>query len=519
MTWEETIIKNKRDRAEILYKADKDLELQRIIIEKCSRDPVFYINNFCWTFNPNLSYPYIPFLLYPKQEALILDLEKGLQDARKGLKVNLILDKPRNVGATFTVMAWISCHFLFDDFTARVGSRKEEYVDKSGDKDTLFYKIDYILDRLPFWMVPNDLSRGRTHLSLSHPFKENVISGESANQNFARGGRKSMILFDELAFWETAQSSWESAGEASNFRVAMSTPPETARDSFFHKLLTGRKGNVRLFSFSWNDVAGRDEKWLKEAKETKSEEEFAREIMKSYDGVVEGRVYMNDLKLSKMSDAEYNGNLPLFISWDFGLDSVAMIWWQKDFKNNKLYIIDCYTNSNKSIDWYIPFVTGEIISGKSFNYSNYELDFIKRHREWSGDITHFGDPSVEQRHLSTGESTRMVLEDQYNIYIQSKSFSGRKWTDLRDKARLAFRRLEFNQTRSEPVITALRLARYPKKRENNNSQSDSKLPIHDATSHFRSSFEYFCDNEPTYFIQNGAIIEEENETFDRFEVI
>ncbi len=493
---------NKRFRADILQRAENDIELQQVLILKCKYDPIFFVDTFCWTYDPRLTEPVIPFILYPKQERLIAKLEECLKRSREGEKINLFLDKPRDVGATFTVMIWALHKYMFDEFSARVGSRKEDYVDKKGESDTLFYKLDFNLERLPKWLLPNGyVSDCRSSMILKHPTMPNLIAGESANPNFGRGGRKSITVFDELGFWDWAKSSWESAGESTNFRLAMTTPPETGRDSHTYKLLSGQMGKIEVFEFDWTDVPMRDQKWLAQQRETKSDEEMGREVLKSYEGTTEGKVYATDFRLATFSNVDYNPDLPMFISWDFGLDMVAMIWWQKDFRTNRLKIIDSYQNSNKSIDFYIPFVTGIIKSGVErpiHEYNEYELDKIELHRSWQVvTITHFGDPDVNKRSLKDKESTGDVLKKEGGIIVQSKDWAGREWKDMKEPTLLSFRRLEINEARNELYISAMRNAKYPKRRENSQSTSEVMKPVHDWTSHFRSSHEYFIDNEPS----------------------
>lgn len=493
---------NKRFRADIIQRAEKDKELQAALIQKCRLDIIFFIDTFCWTYDPRLSDPIIPFILYPKQEKLIAKLEEWLARSRQGEKINAFIDKPRDVGATFTVMTWCLAEYLFDDFSARVGSRKEDYVDKKGEPDTLFYKLDFNLERIPKWLLPSGFdSNARSSMILKNPQNPNIISGESANPNFGRGGRKSVTIFDELGFWDWAKSSWESAGESTNFRIAMTTPPETGRDSHTYKLLTGDLGRIELFEFDWTDVPSRDEKWLQQQRETKSDEELAREVLKSYEGTTEGKVYATDFRLAQLTEIDYDPNLPVFVSWDFGLDSVAMIWIQKDFKTNRIKVIDSYQNSNKAIDFYIPFITGVVKSGveKSIHeYSEYELEKIDLHKKWQiVDITHFGDPDVNKRALKDKESTADVLAKS-GITVQTKDWAGRVWGDMKEPTLLSFRRLEINEKRNEYFISAMRNAKYPKRRENSQSTSEPIKPVHDWTSHFRSSYEYFIDNEPSY---------------------
>ena len=66
----------------------------------------------------------------------------------------------------------------------------------------------------------------------------------------------------------------------------------------------------------------------------------------------------------------YDDNLPLYVSWDFGFsDDCAIIWAQPT--GRKLRIIDTYRNNGKTIDFYIPFITG-ITPSDGYKYSKCE---------------------------------------------------------------------------------------------------------------------------------------------------
>ena len=510
-------------RIELLQRAEDDPELQELILAKMATDPIWAIDSFFWTYDPRLPDPTIPFILYPKQEKLIFKLEDCLKRSKLGETINLVLDKPRDVGATFTVVAWILTKVLSQEFSARIGSRNEDYVDKTGNTDSLFYKLDVQLNRLPKWMVG---AYQRSHMMFKGGKGE--VIGEATNPNFARGGRKTVILFDEHGFWDVAKSSWESAGEATNFRISMSTPPETGADSFFHKLLTGKQGAIEKFVFDWTDVPTRDEKWLEQKRANKSEEEFAREVLKSYEGTIEGRVYAVALQHADIGDhVEYNPALPLFVSWDFGRDTTYLIWWQKDFRTDQLYIIDSYHNMNKSIDFYVPFVTGILASG-IYEYDVTDLQTISRHWEWKKEITHFGDPDVDSERVADDTTTNKVLQ-KHGIYVQTKAWAGRSWyKDMREKTALSFRRVHINENRNEHLISALRQSAYPKRTEGSQATTEPLKPIHNWTSHPRTAYEYFIDNEPSLdrFARRaererleGRPNEVKPKTFDPFSVV
>lgn len=507
---------NKKERIRILNKARTNPELRALIMKKSQVDNTFWTDLFSWTLDPRIVPSNVPFILYPKQEELDDLLDNLLERSRNGEVVSLFIDKPRAVGVTVTLMNWITRHYLFDEsFNALIGSRKEDYVDKTGNPDTLFYKIDYTLTRLPKWMLRGYNEKfHRASMSVRHPINNNTIDGESSNPNFGRGGRRSVIVMDELAFWEDARSAWSSCGESTNFRIAITTPPEEGKDSFCYKLRNGQAGKITVFDFDWRDVPSRDDKWLAERKESKSEEEFNREVMKSYDGTVEGKVYANDLSRTKIEKCEYDPRKPLYVTMDDGLDGTALIWLQKDFHTGQLFAIDCYQNFGKDISFYAPFFGYPVSS--EYEYNDYDLEVIERHKYW-GKATFFGDPSIKQTRNNTGESCRDVLQRKFGIWVECKDWNNRKWKDLRDLTKPTFRRLSIDPDMCEKLIYSLRNARYPKVKEAANTTQAPQKPIHDSTSHLRSAYEYFCDNEgdltPYLDFQ-----EEVKEEFDKFSV-
>ena len=507
---------NLKDRIRLLNKCRINPEIRNHTFELCKRDNTFYTNAFAWTHDPRIVPSNIPFILYPKQEELDNLLDDLLERSRHGEEVALFIDKPRAVGVTVTVMNWVTRHFLFDEsFNALIGSRKEDYVDKTGDPKTLFYKIDYTLQRLPTWMKQGYHEKfNRSAMSIRHPKNNNTIDGESSNTSFGRGDRRSVVVLDELAFWENARSAWSSCGETTNFRIAITTPPEEGKDSFCYKLRNGQEGKVTVFDFDWRDVPSRDDAWLEAKKENKSQEEFNREIMKSYDGTVEGKVYAADMSRTKIEKCEYDPTKPLYCVIDDGLDGTALVWIQKDFHTGHIFVIDSYQNVGKDISYFAPF-WGFAISSE-YEYNDYDIDVIERHKYWSRP-TFFGDPSIKQTRNNTGESCRDVLQRKFGIWIECKDWNGRKWKDLRDLAKPLFRRMTIDPDNCEQFIYSLRNARMPKVKEANNAVSTPQKPVHDSSSHFRSAFEYFADNEgdlnPFFNYEK-----EQKEEFDPFSV-
>ena len=489
-----------RKRVLINEQCRNDLLFRQVVLETCKEDFEFWCDNFAWTFDPRSEQAQKPFILYEKQR-IYAKWTIGLIDNGE----NGFVDKSRDVGATVTTMNILLWYWLFrEGFSARVGSRKEDYVDKQQDRDTLFAKADYTLDRLPEWMVPSgyNAQKHRNRMLLYNPEKQSTISGESSNSNFARGGRQKVVYFDELGFWAEARSAWQSAGDVTKTRLGMSTPPQENEPgySFLYKLKSGQEGAVKKLEFDYFDVPWKDEVWNKEQQMNRSKEEYEREVLRSYGGTGEGKVYQKEFETNVVYDytLEYNPKLPLFVAWDFGLDGTAMNWFQIDFNISKVYWIDSYEHADKIIDFFIPFVTGVIVSGE-YEYTDEEVEMIARHGKWSKTVTHFGDPDVAKKSYISGDSkgdptsTREILTKN-GIYVQSKAHPGHY--QMKQITTLLFRRLIVNPDRCAHAVDCILSSTYPKRRDNSMSTVGVSAPIHNWTSHHRSCVEYFAHNEP-----------------------
>lgn len=173
---------------------------------KAREDPVYFFDTFLYTFDPKNEPFHHRFRPFPFQKRLIRDIVKAILEGD-----DLFVEKCREMGVTYTVlgvMIWMWLWTPAANFL--IGSRKEDYVDNRrggivGNKEeSLFGKIDYMMTRLPSFILPEGYNPDKhlNFMSLVNLKNGNSISGESSNQNFSRGGRQRAILLDEFAFWE-----------------------------------------------------------------------------------------------------------------------------------------------------------------------------------------------------------------------------------------------------------------------------------------------------------------------------
>lgn len=462
-----------------------------MIRELCKRDPVFFINHFCWTFDPRAEDgdKHRPFILYDFQD----DEIKAADDHFFNRK-DLLVEKSRDMGVSWLFAAWIFHKWLFEEnFTALMGSRKADYVDNR-QVDSLFGKFDYIMNHLPEWLQPEGFIWKDHRLSMKYinPRSGNTILGESTNTEFSRGGRFSLIFFDEFAFWEWADAAWRAAGQTTKCRIAVSTPNGA---NFFKDLRFS--GTIDVRTIHWKLHPEKDDEWYaQEVARSMTPEDVAQELDISYDRSNRGRVY-EDFESVPYGSFPYEPSWPLYVSWDYGLsDDTAIIWWQRDPMTGRRRIVDCYWNSGKLIDYYVPYVTGELASEGRYKYMPNELEIIDEHRLWKPAI-HFGDPAGKMRSQAGGNRSVIDQLREHGIFTHTKD-DANKFEIRRTKSRLVMRDLDVNDNvRTRYLRECMLNSRYPSERKGQTTSVALK-PIHDWTSHLRSAFEYYAVNERTF---------------------
>lgn len=479
-----------KQRLELNDAGDRFLKARSYVWHLCERPDntaeglKFFINNFCYTFSPKTDPKHLPFLLFDFQD----DVIEWLVDCIEGKKDGLV-EKSREMGMTWLIFVVVPIYFwLFrDGINILVGSYKEALVDDR-TTDSIFGKIDYILAGLPKWMLPKKFNPNihRTKLKLVNPANNNVVSGDTMNPNFGRGARKTMVLFDELGFWDYAKDAWESTADTTDCRIANSTP-----HGFDYYAQLRNDDNMDVKSLLWKLHPLKDQQWYNHEKERRTEENLAQEVDISYSKSREGKVYpeWNDNNI-EYGLFPYNDELPLYVGHDFGkTDDTAIIWLQKDL-TGRARIIDVYRNTGKNIDFYVPFLTG-IVSSDGYTYTKDELEIIGEHKEWKRG-THFGDPAGRFVNIVSDETVISVLRNHgviINFQDRWKSFNLRKSATKR----LIMDGIDLNKNpRTDYFDICIINSAYPKTKQEGLNVVNSIKPVHNAYAHYRSALEYLA---------------------------
>lgn len=237
-------------RLQLLDEIGDDPSRQAACIAACIADPVTFINDWCWTYDPRnvaVGLPgNVPLVLRPKQVEFVYWCEDRIESRESGL-----IEKSRDEGATWVYCARALRRWLWwDGWKIGVGSRKMEYVDKRGKIDSILEKVRFLIRNLPAFMIPAGFS-DRDHMTfmqISNPRNDAVFSGEGGD-DIGRGGRSTEYLVDEHANLERPLLVENALSQNVETVFYLSTP--RGRGNLFAQKRFG--GRIKVFTFFWKD--------------------------------------------------------------------------------------------------------------------------------------------------------------------------------------------------------------------------------------------------------------------------
>jgi hypothetical protein len=189
---------NLRWRIACSERALVDVHFRNALYDACMIDPLFFFNAFLWVYEPRAEVKVKPFCTWPHQEPVILAMDEAITEAtRTEQPLALMVKKARAQGGTYLYLGVQIRRALRDPgFSAGLVTRNEESVDSRNDSSAVMYKLAWMLDRLPFWMLPGGYRRSFSEHSIALP-NSSLWVGYAATGDVARGGRMTMFAFDE----------------------------------------------------------------------------------------------------------------------------------------------------------------------------------------------------------------------------------------------------------------------------------------------------------------------------------
>lgn len=288
------------DRISMINNIREDASLIPYMRAYYAVNPVAFILDWCVTYDPRNESPIpkiMPFCVFPRQIDMVQFLYQAMDQQVGGL-----WEKSRDYGATWVACA-VSVHlWLFKDGSSvGWGSRKEQYVDKLGDPDSIFEKIRMIINNLPEFLLPSGFSAKQhlTYMKCLNPENGSTITGE-AGDNIGRGGRKGIYFKDESAHYARPELIEASLGNNTNVQIDISSVNGIG-NIFYRRRMAGKewspgdemvKRRSNILVLDWRDNPGKTQEWYDDEKAKKESEGlahvFAQEVDRDYAASVQG---------------------------------------------------------------------------------------------------------------------------------------------------------------------------------------------------------------------------------------
>jgi len=271
------------DRAHNLARIREEPESLTALKKYYAKNYADFIEDWMMTNDPRIQgrSKYMPFLLFPKQREFIEWLEGLIKQQKDGL-----IEKTRDSGFTYMCGAFAICEWLFSAGSKTgFGSRKQDLVDRSGDPDSIFEKIRFMIKTLPEEFLPDDFNEKKhfAFMRIINPENGSAITGE-AGDNIGRGGRSSIYFKDEAAFFERPKLIEAALSENTNVQIDISTVNGVGNPFFIKR----HSGKVDVFIFDWRDDPRKDQAWYDNKVATKDPDVVAQEIDRDYFASTEG---------------------------------------------------------------------------------------------------------------------------------------------------------------------------------------------------------------------------------------
>lgn len=307
---------------------------RRVQKELCKRDWAYNTAVFGWTYDPRIreNEPTDkPFFPYAVQANKIQEVQRVLADPRK---IDIADTKCRGFGWTETYCEAAKSAWQFTDYQLHFVSYKEEKVYKRNDKSTIFGKIEYKLLKTPEWMLPAGFvpEDHMLRLNLYNPETGASITGESTTSRTARSDRKTGIFYDEVAFIEGGcRDVYGTGAGTTNHRFPFST--ESWDEGMDWEELWTELQKVhpdRVWVVDWWHSPYQDTRWYVEEKArwVNDPHGFAREYERNAEAAATSLIYP-EVKNCRRTEEHFDPTKTLIISIDPGhADDTAISWGQ-----------------------------------------------------------------------------------------------------------------------------------------------------------------------------------------------
>jgi hypothetical protein len=249
-------VKNLRWRIRCRDRAMEDTRFCDALWAACMDDICFFCAFALWVHEPRSKHKRKPMVPWPHQIPVLLAMDETITEAMETEQpVSLTLKKSRAQGGTYCYLAVTIRRALNEaGFTVGLVTRNEQLVDSRIDDSAVMFKVAWMLDSLPVWMLPDGYSRSMTEHVIRLP-NASGWSGYAATGDVARGGRTTVFAFDEPGSEEFISANRDfkvlsSVSHVSNCIFLVST--FGVDSGVFYEAATD-PDNPRVYTLDWKD--------------------------------------------------------------------------------------------------------------------------------------------------------------------------------------------------------------------------------------------------------------------------
>ena len=309
---------------------------------KCAADPIYFLNNYGFVFNAKKRMV-TKMTCFPYQENCLTDFND--------FQNNIIL-KSRQTGLSVITAGYVAWRLLF---------RKDEkilIVANDGDGAVRFLAtVKQFLDYTPGWLSPGGGERPIDNQKFIKLSNNSYAQAKASSPQAGRGDSLTLLVLDETAFIEHAESIWMAAGMALSATqgkcIMISTPNGTG--NLYHGTWEGAEDKSNDFHF--NTVHWTENEFCAEGLELRTNKDGEDEQWSPWYEEQCRRYKFDNVKIAQELDLSFEGSKRLAIENEL------------ISKYEKRFMLDNYKEIMKNKTYY------DYRKPKGERFVDYETDF------------------------------------------------------------------------------------------------------------------------------------------------
>lgn len=217
-----------------------------------------------------------------------------------------------------------------------------------------------------------------------------------------------------------------------------------------------------------------DAKYLEQAKQVMTVDEYAQEFECSWEAAVKGAIFAREMEQARASgritSVPYDPALPVETTWDLGVGDAMAVWFTQSTRGGEIRCIDYLEGQGEGFPYYI-----KRLAEKGYVYGK-----------------HWAPHDITVREMGSGRSRLEVANSQglhFEVVPRFHTEIGNEVEEGIHAVRMLFPRCWFDEVKCKDGLEALQHYR----RDYNERLSEFKAtPVHDWASHCADAFRYLA---------------------------